>query len=147
MNKLVPRTQLYLEPAVAVAFLVVWALSETGRHQIVPGLLRSVLPWWTALLAVCVAMALARIWPLVAMTLSVLVVAVQLIFPVSASVTGATDWQIYFGFLIVVFGVSASVRRRWRPLSLVFAIGLAVAVAGLSLAPNKRPRKSIAPSL
>jgi signal transduction histidine kinase len=137
MNKLMLRTHLYLEPAIAVAFLVVWALTEAGRHQIVPGLLRLVLPWWAALLGVCVAMALARIRPLIAMALSVVVVVAQLVLPFSAGFTGGTDWPIYFGFLVVMFGVSVSVsvsvrvRRRRRALSLLFAIGMAVAIAGL----------------
>jgi signal transduction histidine kinase len=131
MNKLLLRAQPYLEPMIAVAFLVTWALAETGRHQIFPGSLRSVLPWWGALLAVCLAIAFARIQPIVAMALSCAVVLTQLLFPTAEFTTADADWPIYFGFLVVLFGVSASVRDRWRTVSFVFAAGLAVAVAGL----------------
>lgn len=33
MNKLVLRTQVYLEPAIAVAFLALWAVAETRRSR------------------------------------------------------------------------------------------------------------------
>lgn len=132
MEKYLVRTQSYLEPLVGIIFLLTWAIAETGHHQIVPGAsLRSVLPWWATLTLVCGAMALARIRPIVAMALSTVVVLAQLILPYSAGFTGGTDWPIYFGFLLVIFGVSASVQRRWRRVSFAFAIGLAVAVSGL----------------
>ena len=131
MNKLLIQAQAYVEPAIAAAFLVAWAFAETGRHQILPGQLSIVLPWWAALVAVCLAMALARILPLVAMTLSLAVVLAQLVFPYTAGFFGGTDGAIYFGFLVVVFGVSAGVRRRWQGVSFIFAVGLAIAVAGL----------------
>jgi signal transduction histidine kinase len=133
MDKLLLRNQRYLEPVVAVAFFTFWAFAEVGRHQIVPGALRNVLPWWAALLAVSVAIAIARIQPLVAMAVSTAVVLAQLIFPYSAGFS-STDWPIYLGLIIVVTGVSASVGDRRRVLSFAFAVGLAVACAGLAIA-------------
>lgn len=130
MHTLLLRGQRYLEPVIAIIFFVFWALAETGTHPILPGLLRSVLPWWAALLGVSIAIAVCRNWPLVAMGVSTLVVVGQLLFPYSAVFTH-TDWPIYLGFLIVVLGVSAAVRDRWRPVSFAFAIGIAVSVAGL----------------
>jgi signal transduction histidine kinase len=133
MDTLLLRYQRYLEPAVAIAFFTFWAFAEVGRHQILPGSLRTVLPWWAALLAVSVAIAIARIWPLVAMAVCTVVVLAQLIFPFSAGFS-STDWPIHLGLIIVVIGVSASVGDRWRVLSFAFAVGLAVACAGLAIA-------------
>lgn len=133
MDKLFLRGQRYLEPVIAVAFFTFWAFAEVGRHQILPGFLRTVLPWWAALIAVSLAIAIARIWPLVAMAVCTAVVLAQLLFPYSAGFS-STDWPIYLGFILVVIGVSTSVGERWRALSFAFAIGLAVAVAGLVIA-------------
>jgi signal transduction histidine kinase len=133
MDKLFLRGQRYLEPVIAVAFFTFWAFAEVGRHQILPGDLRSVLPWWAALVAVSVAIAIARIWPLVAMAVCTAVVLAQLIFPYSAGFS-STDWPIYVGFILVVIGVSTSIGDRWRALSFAFAVGLGVAVAGLAIA-------------
>ncbi|HEV7811409.1 MAG TPA: hypothetical protein VGO99_00475, partial [Leifsonia sp.] len=133
MDKLFLRGQRYLEPVIAVAFFTFWAFAEVGRHQILPGDLRNVLPWWAALVAVSVAIAIARIWPLVAMAVCTAVVLAQLIFPYSAGFS-STDWPIYVGFILVVIGVSTSIGDRWRALSFAFAVGLGVAVAGLAIA-------------
>ncbi len=133
MDKLLLRNQRYLEPVVAVAFFTFWAFAEVGRHQILPGALRNVLPWWAALLAVSVAIAIARIRPLVAMAVCTVLVLAQLIFPYSAGFS-STDWPIYLGLTFAVIGVSASVGDRWRVLSFAFAVGLAVACAGLAVA-------------
>lgn len=132
MVKLLPAVQRYIEPVIAAAFFTFWAFAETGKHPIVPGMLSSALPWWAALVGVSAAMAVARIWPMVAMTVATLVVVGQLILP--AARFGSTDWPIAFGFLLVVVGVSASIGDRWRPLSFAFAFGIAVAVAGLLIA-------------
>ncbi len=129
MVKLLPHAQRYIEPVVAVAFFLFWAFAEVGRHQILPGSLRSALPWWAALLGVAFAIAVARIWPMVAMAVCTAVVIGQLLVPAGAF--SSTDWPISFGYLVVIVGVSASIRDRWRPLSFAFALGLAVAVAGL----------------
>jgi DNA-binding CsgD family transcriptional regulator len=90
-----------------------------------------VLPWWFVLLCICIAIAFARILPLASMTLSLVAVLAQLLVPYSANFMGPREWAIYFGFAAVVFGVSASVRRRWQSTSFMFALGLAISVAGL----------------
>lgn len=133
MNKVLLRLQPYAEPAIAVAFFVFWALTEPGTHPIVHGFIRWVLPWWAAFLGICVAMAFARLRPMIAMAISTLIVCGQLVFPFVAALSGGFDWPIYFGFLVVVFGVSAGIDSRWRVVSAVFALGIAVAAAELSI--------------
>lgn len=133
MVKLAPAAHRYIEPVIAVVFFTFWAFAETGRHQLVAGSLRYALPWWAALLGVSLAIAICRIRPMIAMTVSIGVVAGQLIVPAAAfgAGYGSTDWPMVLGYLLVVIGVSACIRERSRALSFVFAIALAVCTAFL----------------
>ncbi|MFJ8896198.1 sensor histidine kinase [Leifsonia sp. NPDC102414] len=128
MVKLFPVAQRSIEPVIAIAFFLFWAFAEVGRHQLVAGTLRYTLPWWAALLGLSFAIAICRIWPMIAMGVSIVVAVGQLLVPAAAfgAGYGSTDWPMAVGFLLVVIGVSAFIPSRWRALSFAFAIALAV---------------------
>lgn len=119
----------YLEPAVAVVFLLLWAIAETGRHQILPGARSASLPWWAALVLLCLAIGLSRLQPLVSMGLVAVMLIGQLVFPVAVFSDSAAP--IYGGLLYVVAMTALSAGPRWRALSAGFALFAAVGTAGL----------------
>lgn len=125
MRELIDRGRWLAEPVVAIAFFVLWAIASVGTHQILPGMLRSVLPFWAFLLLLSVAIGCARLQPVVSMAAATVALISQLILP------SAPEPAIYLGFGVVVLIVSATVRGRWSVVALAFAIGAGVSIAGL----------------
>lgn len=109
----------------AIVYFVLWALASVGTHQILPGMLRSALPFWTFLLLLAVAIGCSRLQPVVAMSAATAALLIQLILP------SAPEPTIYIGFGIVVLIVSATVRGRWSAVAFAFAVGAGVSIAGL----------------
>jgi signal transduction histidine kinase len=127
MSSFMQRSRWLLEPAVGVVFFVLWAMELVGRHQLGPGLLRNAVPFWAALLALSVAIGLARIQPIAAMAVGVALLIGQLLFP-----TGIFDEPlVYLGFGVVILVAAATVHGRMRVGVLVFAGGVGVSTAGL----------------
>ncbi|MDN4614887.1 histidine kinase [Leifsonia sp. F6_8S_P_1B] len=127
MSTLLLRSRWLFEPAIAVLFFVFWAMALVGRHQLLPGMLRSTLPFWAALLLLAIAIGVSRLQPIVAMAVGTAVLIGQLLFP-----GGIFDEPVvYLGYGIVVLIVAASVRGRWRVVALAFAVGAGVSIAGL----------------
>lgn len=127
MSPFLHRNRWLLEPVVAAAFLAFWAVAEAGRHPLVPGMMRAMVPYWGALLLLSVAMGLSRVQPIVAMSLGTAVLLGQLLFPSAVF----DPPQIYLGYAFVVVVVSASVRGRLRVAALVFGLGAGLSAAGL----------------
>lgn len=127
MRSLLLRSRWLLEPAIAVIFFVFWAIAETGRHQLGPGMLHDAVPFWAALLILAVAIGLSRLQPVVALAAGTAVLIGQLLFP-----SGIFDQpMVYLGYAIVVVVVAATVQRRMRVVALAFAVGAGVSIAGL----------------
>lgn len=127
MRPFLHRNRWLLEPAVGAAFLAFWAVSEAGRHPLVPGMMRAMVPYWGAILLLSVAMGLARIQPIAAMSLGTAALIGQLLAPSAIF----DPPQIYLGYAFVVVVVSASVRGRMRVAALVFGVGAGLSIAGL----------------
>ncbi|WP_314146788.1 histidine kinase [uncultured Leifsonia sp.] len=125
MRELLNRGRWLAEPVVAIVYFVLWAFAAVGTHQILPGMLRSVLPFWAFLLLLSVAIGCSRLQPVVAMSAATAALLLQLVLP------SAAEPAIYLGFGIVVLIVSASVRGRWSVVALAFAVGAGVSIAGL----------------
>jgi signal transduction histidine kinase len=127
MTSLVLRSRWLFEPAIAVVFFVFWAIAEVGRHQLGPGMLRSTVPFWAALLLLAVAIGLARLHPSAAMAAGTAVLIGQLLFP-----SGIFDNpMVYLGYAVVILVVAATLQGRMRVVALAFAVGAGVSTAGL----------------
>ncbi|WP_089908603.1 sensor histidine kinase [Leifsonia sp. 21MFCrub1.1] len=127
MRSLLRRSRWLLEPAIAVAFFVVLAIAETGRHQLLPGALRSTVPFWAALLVLACTIGVSRLSPIAAMGGGTAVLIGQLLFPSGIFENGL----IYLGYAIVIGVVAATVGGRMRVVALAFAVGAGVSIAGL----------------
>ncbi|WP_285113731.1 histidine kinase [Leifsonia sp. fls2-241-R2A-40a] len=115
------------EPVFAIGFFALWAMAEVGRHQLVPGSVRTESPFWAALLLLSVAIGISRISPIGALVAGTALLVGQLLVP--AAIFGAP--LIYLGFVPVIVVVAATVGGRWRSVALVFALGAGISVAGL----------------
>ncbi|WP_348788663.1 histidine kinase [Leifsonia sp. NPDC080035] len=127
MSSLLHRSRWLFEPAVAIVFFVFWAVAEVGRHQLGPGLVRSVVPFWAALLLLAVAIGLSRIQPVVAMSAATAVLIGQLLFPTAIF----DEPLVYVGLGIVALVVASCLRGRMLVVSFAFAVGAGVSTAGL----------------
>ncbi|MBW8871068.1 MAG: hypothetical protein JF618_02460, partial [Leifsonia sp.] len=122
------RRQLWLiEPLIAIAFFVFWAIGEVGHYQLVPGLLRGSLPFWVALAGLAAAIGVSRLQPVVAMAIGTAVLIGQLLVP--AGIFG--NPMVYSGYAIVILVVSSTVTGRWRAVALIFSVGAGLSAAGL----------------
>ena len=119
------RSRWLAEPVVAIVYFVLWAFAAVGTHQILPGMLRSVLPFWAFLLLLAAAIACSRLQPVVAMSAATSALLLQLVLP------SAAEPAIYLGFGLVVLIVSATVRGRWSAVALAFSVGVGLSIAGL----------------
>lgn len=127
MSSFLHRGRWLFEPALAVVFFVFWAIDLVGRHQLGPGMLRSTVPFWAALLLLAVAIGVSHLQPILAMALGTAVLLGQLLF--SSAIF--EEPLVYLGYAIVIVVVAARVHGRMRVGALVFAIGSGVSAAGL----------------
>lgn len=126
MSSLLRRFGWLVLPVLAIAIFTVEAIAEAGRHPLSVGL-RYGAPWWAALLAMSVAIGLARLAPWVSMGLVTAVLVGQVLFPAGIfSVFG-----MYLPILVIVGVASATLRGRARVVVLAFALGAGISVAGL----------------
>lgn len=126
MSSLLHRSGWLLLPVLGIAVFTVDALAEAGRHPLSVGL-RYGVPWWAALLALSVAVGLARLAPWVSMGLVTALLVGQVLFP-----PGIFDVAgMYLPILVIVGVAAATLRGRARVVVLGFALGAGVAVAGL----------------
>ncbi|HYI32048.1 MAG TPA: histidine kinase [Glaciibacter sp.] len=117
-----------LEPAMAVAFYVLWIIAEAGRMGNSP--LPS-FPFTLGLLAASIA--IARQFPRVAVALPGVALAVQL-FVIPARFED-TSWPVYFAVLLTCLIVSATAGGRIRWLSLPIAAVYVAAITTLMTVP------------
>ncbi|MGH1549399.1 sensor histidine kinase [Leifsonia poae] len=106
-----------LDPLAGVAYFIVCAVAEAGRHQFAPGGNKMTAAWWALLVVMSVAMATARRWPAAALSAIVAIPAAQLFFP-------GTLFPIWFylGSAYILFAATAVVSGR-RALALSGAAG------------------------
>ncbi|TFD25084.1 sensor histidine kinase [Cryobacterium lyxosi] len=118
-----------LEPAIAVAFYVLWIIAEAGRSgsSSWPSF-----PFTLSLLAASIAV--ARTYPRVAVALPGVVLAIQL-FAIPTRFS-STTWPVYFAVLITCLIVSATADRRIRWLSLPIASVYVVVITTLMTVPT-----------
>lgn len=127
MSSLLRNNRWLLEPLLAVLFFVMWAFESVGQHQILPGFLRSSVPFWAALLMLAAAIGLSRIQPVIAMVAATGVLIGQLLFPAAIFDKPA----VFLGYAIVILVVASTVRGRMHAVALAFAVGAGVSIAGL----------------
>ena len=117
-----------LEPAIAVAFYVLWIIAEAGRSGSSPW---PSFPFTLGLLAASIAV--ARTYPRVAVALPGVVLAIQL-FAIPTRFS-STTWPVYFAVLITCLIVSATADRRIRWLSLPIAAVYVAVITTLMTVP------------
>lgn len=127
MSLFLRRNRWLVEPAVGVAFFVLWAIEVVGRHQLAAGSLRLTVPFWAALLLLATAIACSRLQPVAAMVAGTAVLIGQLLFP-----TAVFDEPLaYAGYAIVILVVAATTQGRMRAITFAFAVGAGISAAGL----------------
>lgn len=117
-----------LEPAIAVAFYVLWIIAEAGRFGGSPW---PSFPFTLGLLAASIA--IARQCPRVAIALPGVVLAVQL-FAIPARF-GDTTWPVYFAVPVTCMIVSATAGGRTRWLALPITAAYVTAIATMMTVP------------
>ena len=117
-----------VEPAIAVAFYVLWIIAEAGRSGGSPW---PSFPFTLGLLAASIAV--ARSYPRVAVALPGVVLAIQL-FGIPTRF-GSTTWPVYFAVLVTCLIVSATADRRIRWLSLPIAAVYVAVITTLMTVP------------
>ena len=117
-----------LEPAIAVAFYVLWIIAEAGRSASSPW---PAFPFTLGLLAASIAV--ARHYPRVAVALPGVVLVIQLLWIPTRF--GSTTWPVYFAVLLTCLIVSATADRRIRWLSLPITALYAAAITTLMTVP------------
>jgi signal transduction histidine kinase len=127
MSALLHRSRWLLEPTVAVVFLVFWSVAEVGRHQLGLGTVRSTLPFWVALLLLAVAIGVSRMQPIVAMSAATAVLLGQLALPTAVF----DEPLVYVGFGVVALVVATTARGRMQVVTVAFAVGAGLSIAGL----------------
>ncbi|MFK3669628.1 sensor histidine kinase [Leifsonia aquatica] len=127
MSSLLHRFGWLFLPILGAAIFAVDALAEAGRHPLSLGL-RYGVPWWAALLALSVAVGLARLAPWVSMGLVTALLIGQVLFPAGIfDVAG-----MYLPILVVVAAAAATLHGRARVVVLGFAMGAGISVAGIA---------------
>ncbi|MGO4536679.1 sensor histidine kinase [Leifsonia sp. 2MCAF36] len=127
MSSFLRRNRWLVEPVIAVAFFVLWAIEVVGRHQIAPGSLHVTLPFWAALLLLAAAIAFSRLRPVLAMVAGAVALIGQLLFPTAIF----DEPLVYSGYVIVILVIAATTHGRMHAVTLAFAIGSGLSVAGL----------------
>ena len=127
MNAYLMRNRWLLEPVLAVVFFVCAGLSTGGTYSIVSEGRRNTLPFWAGLVALSVAIGLARRWSVMSLALGAATLIGQLLFPIGIFDPGL----IYLGYILVILIAAASVRDWMRVAVCVFAVGVGISVAGL----------------
>ena len=126
MSTLLTALRAVLEPAIAIVFLTLWMIAEAGRFHAAGEL--------AALVALSVAIAVGRIWPLVSLCIvaGLLVLQLATVLPPPES----TTWPVYFGIMIVSFLVARHGTGRLPWVALALGVPFAVIIAFLMVIPT-----------
>ena len=121
MSPILVKLRPWLEPAIGVAFFVLWVVAEVGRYHGGSA--------WVVLIAISGAIAVSRVWPVVALASVASVVLLQLIHVLQPPTS--TTWPVAFGVLMIAFVVSLNASKRVALAALILGVPLSLAAGVL----------------